>query len=49
MKDAEFLAEVAKQKYELSPTRGEERERIVKESMSQPPGIIQRMKKVLEE
>jgi tripartite-type tricarboxylate transporter receptor subunit TctC len=49
MKDPEFLAEVAKRKYELSPTRGEELERIVKESMSQPQEIIQRMKKVLEE
>jgi tripartite-type tricarboxylate transporter receptor subunit TctC len=49
MKDPEFLAEVAKRKYELSPTRGEELERVVKESMSQPQEIIQRMKKVLEE
>ena len=49
MKDAEFLADVAKRKYELGPTRGEELERIVKESMSQPQEIIQRMKKVLEE
>lgn len=49
MKDPAFLADVAKRKYELSPTRGEELERIVKESMSQPPDIIQRMKKVLEE
>ena len=48
MKDPEFLAEVAKRKYELNPTRGEELERIVKESMSQPQEIIQRMKKVLE-
>ncbi|HEY2987005.1 MAG TPA: tripartite tricarboxylate transporter substrate-binding protein [Candidatus Binatia bacterium] len=49
MKDPEFLAEVKKRKYELDPTRGEELERIVKESMSQPQEIIQRMKKVLEE
>jgi len=49
MKDPEFLAEIAKRKYELSPTRGEDLERVVKESMSQPPEIIQRMKKVLEE
>jgi tripartite-type tricarboxylate transporter receptor subunit TctC len=49
MKDPEFLAEIAKRKYELSPARGEELERVVKESMSQPQEIIQRMKKVLEE
>lgn len=49
MKDPDFLAEVTKRKYELSPTRGEELERIVKEAMSQPSDIIQRMKKVLGE
>ena len=49
MKDPAFLADVAKRKYELSPTPGEELERVVKESMSQPQEIIQRMKKVLEE
>ena len=49
MKDPEFLADIAKRKYELSPTRGEELERIVKDSMSQPQEIIQKMKKVLEE
>ncbi|HEX9445016.1 MAG TPA: tripartite tricarboxylate transporter substrate-binding protein [Candidatus Binatia bacterium] len=49
MKDPGFLAEVAKRKYELSPTRGEELERIARESMAQPADIIQRMKKVLEE
>ena len=49
MKDPEFLAEIKKRKFELDPTRGEELERIVKEAMSQPPEIIQRMKKVLAE
>lgn len=49
MKDPEFLAEIKKRKFELSPTRGEELERIVKEAMSQPQEIIQRMKKVLAE
>lgn len=49
MKDPEFLAEIKKRKYELEPTRGEDLERTVKESMSQPQEIIQRMKKVLEE
>ena len=47
VKDPEFLAEVAKRKYELSPTRGEELERIVKDAMAQPQEIIQRMKTVL--
>jgi tripartite-type tricarboxylate transporter receptor subunit TctC len=48
MKDPEFLAEIKKRKYELEPTRGEDLERTVKESMSQPQEIIQRMKTVLE-
>ena len=49
MKDPDFLADIAKRKYELSPTRGEELERIVKEAMAQPQEIIQRMKNVLGE
>lgn len=49
MKDPAFLAEVAKRKYELSPTKGEELERIAREAMAQPADIVQRMKKVLEE
>jgi len=49
MKDPEFLAKIKKRKYELEPTRGEDLERTVKESMSQPQEIIQKMKKVLEE
>lgn len=49
MKDPEFLAEIKKRKYELDPTKGEELQGIVKEAMSQPPEIIQRMKKVLGE
>lgn len=49
MKDPDFLAEIKKRKYELEPRRGEDLERVVKESMSQPQEIIQRMKKVLEE
>jgi tripartite-type tricarboxylate transporter receptor subunit TctC len=49
MKDPEFLAEVAKRKYELSPTRGEELEKIARDAMTQPKDIVERMKKVLEE
>jgi len=49
MKDKEFLAEVAKRKYELSPTGGEELERVAREAMAQPKDVVERMKKVLEE
>ena len=47
MKDPEFLAEIKKRNYELDPTSGEELESIVKEAMSQPPEIVERMKKLL--
>jgi len=47
MKDPEFLDEIKKRNYELGPTSGEELESIVKEAMSQPPEIVERMKKLL--
>jgi tripartite-type tricarboxylate transporter receptor subunit TctC len=48
MNDPEFLADIKKRKYELEPIPGEELEAIVKEAMSQPREIIERMKKLLE-
>jgi tripartite-type tricarboxylate transporter receptor subunit TctC len=47
MKDAAFLDELKKRKYELDPARGEELEGIVKEAMSQPPETVERLKKLL--
>lgn len=47
MKDPGFLAEIERRNYELDPTPGEELEAIVKEVMSQPPVIRERLKKVL--
>jgi tripartite-type tricarboxylate transporter receptor subunit TctC len=47
MKDPGFLAEIEKRKYELDPTPGENLEAIVKDVMSQPPTIIERLKTVL--
>ncbi|HMF51668.1 MAG TPA: tripartite tricarboxylate transporter substrate-binding protein [Candidatus Saccharimonadales bacterium] len=47
MKDPEFLAEIEKRNYELDPTPGENLEAIVKDVMSQPPAIIERLKMVL--
>src|SRR5262249_31441470 len=49
MKDPAFLDEIKKRKFELEPTSGEELESIVKEAMSQPPEIIEKMKKILGE
>jgi len=47
MDDPEFLAEIKKRKYELEPSTGEELAAIVKEAMTQPPQIIERLKKIL--
>jgi tripartite-type tricarboxylate transporter receptor subunit TctC len=47
MEDKEFLAELDKRKFDLDPVAGEELEKIVRDVMSQPPDIIERMKKLL--
>jgi tripartite-type tricarboxylate transporter receptor subunit TctC len=47
MKDPGFLAEIEKRNYELDPTPGEELEAIVKDVMSQPPAISEKLKVVL--
>jgi len=47
MKDPGFLEDIKKRNYELGPITGEELDIIVKEAMSQPPEIIQRLRKVL--
>jgi tripartite-type tricarboxylate transporter receptor subunit TctC len=45
--DSEFLAEATKRKLEIRPSSGEELEALAKVVMSQPPEVIERMKKVL--
>ena len=47
MRDPEFLDEIKKRKWELDPTSGEELEAIAKESVAQPPEIVERMQKLL--
>ena len=47
MKDSEFLTDIDKRQFDLDPVPGEELEKIVKDVMSQPPDIIERMKKLL--
>ncbi len=49
LKDPELKAEAEKRNYELDPVGGEEMQRLAKEVMSQPPGVIERMKKILGE
>lgn len=45
--DPELLARAEKQNVEIEPTSGEELEGLAKEVMSQPPEVIERMKKLL--
>ena len=47
-KDPEFIAETKKRRFDLEPVRGEEMEALAKEVMSQPPEIVNKMKKMLE-
>jgi hypothetical protein len=47
LKDPAFLEDIKKKKFELDPISGEELEVIVKEVMTQPPEIIERLKKLL--
>ncbi|HEX5607660.1 MAG TPA: tripartite tricarboxylate transporter substrate-binding protein [Candidatus Binatia bacterium] len=47
MKDSEFLADIDKRQFDLDPVPGEQLEKIVKDVMTQPPDIVERMKKLL--
>jgi tripartite-type tricarboxylate transporter receptor subunit TctC len=47
MNDEQFRADVKKRNYEFDPVGGEELERLAKEVTSQPPDVIDRLKKVL--
>jgi hypothetical protein len=47
LKDPAFLEDIKKKKFELDPISGEELEVIVKEVMTQPPEIIERLKRLL--
>jgi tripartite-type tricarboxylate transporter receptor subunit TctC len=47
MNDPQLQAEVKRRNYEFDPVNGEELERLAKEVTTQPPEIIERLKKVL--
>jgi tripartite-type tricarboxylate transporter receptor subunit TctC len=47
MKDEQFQAEVKKRNYEFNPVDGEELQSLAGELTSQPPEVIERLKKVL--
>jgi hypothetical protein len=48
LKDPEFIAEVRKRRYNLEPFSSEEMQSLAKEVVSQPPDVVERMKKLLE-
>jgi tripartite-type tricarboxylate transporter receptor subunit TctC len=47
VKDPAFIDDIKKKKFELDPISGAELEAIVKEVMTQPSEIIERLKKLL--
>ena len=47
MADPDFLGDVKKRGLEAEPTTGEELDKLAKEVMTQPPEVIERMKKLL--
>jgi tripartite-type tricarboxylate transporter receptor subunit TctC len=48
VKDPEFIADVKKRRYDLEPVSWEEMQSLAKEVTSQPPDVLERVKKILE-
>ncbi len=48
LKDPEFIAEVKKRRYDLEPVSWEEMQSLASEVTSQPPDVVERVKKILE-
>jgi tripartite-type tricarboxylate transporter receptor subunit TctC len=48
LKDPEFIAEVKKRRYDLEPVSWEEMQNLAKEVTGQPPDVMERVKKILE-
>jgi hypothetical protein len=47
MTDREFLEEAKKKNLDITPTPAEELETLAREVVSQPPEVVERMKKLL--
>jgi len=45
-KDAELLAEAKKLRVEITPLRGEQLQKMAKDAMSQPPEVVEQIKKL---
>jgi len=48
LKDPEFIAAVKKRRYDLEPVSAEEMQHLAKEVTSEPPDVVERVKKILE-
>jgi tripartite-type tricarboxylate transporter receptor subunit TctC len=48
LKDPEFIAEVKKRRYDLEPVSWEEMQSLAKEVTGQPPDVVERVKRILE-
>ena len=48
LKDPEFIAEVKKRRYDLEPVSWEEMQSLAKEVTTQPPDVVERVKRILE-
>jgi len=48
LKDPEFIAEVKKRRYDLEPVSWEEMQSLAKEVTTQPPDVMERVKRILE-
>jgi tripartite-type tricarboxylate transporter receptor subunit TctC len=49
MKDEEFLTEAKKRRWPVEPVAGEELDSLAREVTTQPPEVVQRLKKFLAE
>ena len=47
LKDPEFIAEVKKRRYDLEPVSWEEMQNLAREVTTQPPDVMERVKKIL--
>ena len=49
LKDPDFIAEVKKRRYDLEPVSWEEMQSLAREVTSQPPDVIERVKKIMQD
>jgi tripartite-type tricarboxylate transporter receptor subunit TctC len=48
LKDPEFVEEVKKRRYDLDPVSAEEMQNMARDAVNQPPDVVERVRKILE-